>query len=276
MISLSTKLKIKCASFISNFLVIFLGDKNRIITRNSINYCINLREGIDLGIFLGIKNENSISNIKKITNINEKKTIIDIGANIGSVSLPLAKMFKNSKIIHISSDGVFNGSKGNYLETDKPSSMDIYGISKIIGEIKNKNVMNIRCSIIGFEKKTNNSILSWFLKKNSRQINGYNDQIWNGITTHALSKICIGIIKAKLFRKGTFHIFSKNKVTKYKLLCILNEILNNNSKKIKPIISGKPNNTSLATIHSEYILKIWKSSGYKSIPTIKYLIKELI
>ena len=101
MISLSTKLKIKCASFISNFLIIFLGDKNRIITRNSINYCINLREGIDLGIFLGIKNEESISNIKKITNINEKKTIIDIGANIGSVSLPLAKMFKNSTIISI-------------------------------------------------------------------------------------------------------------------------------------------------------------------------------
>ena len=219
---------------------------------------------------------NCIGLIKPKISINSSKSNIEC-FNINSMlPLYLSNNFKNSKIIHISSDGVFNGSKGNYLETDKPSSMDIYGISKIIGEIKNKNIMNIRCSIIGFEKKTNNSILSWFLKKNSRQINGYNDQIWNGITTHALSKICIGIIKAKLFRKGTFHIFSKNKVTKYKLLCILNEILNNNSKKIKPIISGKPNNTSLATIHSEYILKIWKSSGYKSIPTIKYLIKELI
>ena len=73
MISLSTKFKIKCASFISNFLVIFLGDKNRIIKRNSINYCINLREGIDLGIFLGIKNENSISNITKLQILMKKK-----------------------------------------------------------------------------------------------------------------------------------------------------------------------------------------------------------
>ena len=72
MISLSTKFKVKCAAFISNFLVAFLGDKNRIIKRNNINYNVNLREGIDLGIFLGIKNEEFISNINKITNINEK------------------------------------------------------------------------------------------------------------------------------------------------------------------------------------------------------------
>ena len=75
MISLSTKFKVKCAAFISNFLVAFLGDKNRIIKRSNINYNVNLREGIDLGIFLGIKNEESISNINKITNINEKKII---------------------------------------------------------------------------------------------------------------------------------------------------------------------------------------------------------
>ncbi len=219
---------------------------------------------------------NCIGLIKPKISINSTKSNIEC-FNINSMfPFYLSNNFKNSKIIHISSDGVFNGLKGNYLETDKPSSTDIYGISKIIGEIKNKNVMNIRCSIIGLEKKTNNSILSWFLKKNPRQISGYNDQIWNGITTHALSKICIGIIKAKLFRSGLFHIFSKNKVTKYKLLLILNEILNNNSKKVKLVNSGNPINTSLATIHNKYILRIWKSSGYKSIPTIKYLIKELI
>ena len=101
MISLSTKLKIKCASLISYLLVFFLGDKSKIIKRGNINYCINLREGIDLGIFLGFNNEASILNIDKIMNINKKKTIIDIGANIGSVSLPLAKTFKNSTIISI-------------------------------------------------------------------------------------------------------------------------------------------------------------------------------
>ena len=73
MISLSTKLKIKCASLISNLLVLFLGNKSKIIKRSNINYCINLREGIDLGIFLGINNEASILNVNKIMNINKKK-----------------------------------------------------------------------------------------------------------------------------------------------------------------------------------------------------------
>ena len=72
MFSISTKFKIKCASLISDFLIIFLGDKNRIIKRNNIYYYINLREGIDLGIFLGIKNELSIANINKIINTEEK------------------------------------------------------------------------------------------------------------------------------------------------------------------------------------------------------------
>ena len=101
MFPLSTKFKIKCASLISDFFIFFLGHKNRTIKRNNINYYINLREGIDLGIFLGIKNEVSIANINKIINTEGKKIIIDIGANIGSVSLPLANMFKNSKIISI-------------------------------------------------------------------------------------------------------------------------------------------------------------------------------
>ena len=73
MIFLSTKLKIKCASIISKFLFFFLGNEDRIIKRDNINYYINLREGIDLGVFLGVKNEVSISNISKITNINKKK-----------------------------------------------------------------------------------------------------------------------------------------------------------------------------------------------------------
>ena len=101
MISLSTKFKIRFASLVSSFLIIFLGTKERLIKRNKINYKISLEEGIDLGIFLGLKNEASILKIKKIINTQDKKIIIDIGANIGSVTLPLANIFKNSKIVSI-------------------------------------------------------------------------------------------------------------------------------------------------------------------------------
>ena len=101
MIKLLTSQKIIIASILSKFLIFFLGKKKRKIIRNKINYLIDLNEGIDLGIFLNIKNEKKIYNIKKILK-NEKNTcLIDIGANIGSVTLPLAKLFDRSSIISI-------------------------------------------------------------------------------------------------------------------------------------------------------------------------------
>lgn len=101
MIFLSTKFKIKCASFLSKILIFFLGKNNRIVLRNNIKYEIDLNEGIDLGIFLNIKNEESILNIKRVINQKKRGIILDIGSNVGSVTLPLAKLFNNSKIISI-------------------------------------------------------------------------------------------------------------------------------------------------------------------------------
>jgi dTDP-4-dehydrorhamnose reductase len=187
----------------------------------------------------------------------------------------LANNFKKTKIINFSSDGVFDGNKGNYLETDKSSCTDLYGISKNLGEVKKKNVMNIRCSIIGFEKNSSHSLLNWFLKINDNQIYGYKDQYWNGITAHALSKICFNIIKLSRFQKGLFHIFSKKKISKYKLLCIFKKF---SKKKIRitPVNSRNPIDMTLSTIHQNYILNLWKSSGYKSIPVAELLVGDLI
>lgn len=212
------------------------------------------------------------SKISKNTQEN-KKQFFKINS---SFPIYLSKKFKNSKIIHISTDGIFNGAKGNYIEIDKPTANDIYGLSKRKGEISKKNVMNIRCSIIGLERGTNYSILSWFIKNKSKKLNGYNDQFWNGITTHALSKICIGIIEKNLFKNGLYHIFSKKKVSKYKLLCIFNKFLISKKKIILSVNSCNPIDMTLSTMNKKYILNIWKSSGYKSNPTIENLIKELI
>ena len=186
----------------------------------------------------------------------------------------LANNFKKTKIINFSSDGVFDGNKGSYIETDKSSCTDLYGISKNLGEVKKKNVMNIRCSIIGFEKNSSYSLLNWFLKINDNQIYGYKNQYWNGITAHALSKICLNIIKSNKFKKGLFHIFSKKKISKYKLLCIFKKFFN---KKIliKPVNAENSVDMTLSTVHKNYILNLWKLSGYNSIPSIDLLISEL-
>ena len=101
MLNLSTKSKFIVGSLISKILIFFLGSKKRLIERKNIKYEIDLKEGIDLGIFLGIKNEKNLFKIKNYIDPKKKNTIVDIGANIGSVSLPLAKLFRSSTIISI-------------------------------------------------------------------------------------------------------------------------------------------------------------------------------
>ena len=97
---MKTKNKIFIAKVISKLLRIFIKKPIK-VKRNSINWFLDLNEGIDLSIFLFGSSESNVFKLKKILNKDDKLTFIDIGANIGSVSLPLAKEFKNSKIFSI-------------------------------------------------------------------------------------------------------------------------------------------------------------------------------
>ena len=97
---MKTKYKIQIAKIISFFLKFFY-KKNQIHIKNKIKWCLDLNEGIDLSIFLFGTSEKKIDNLKKLLKSNKKLTMIDIGANIGSISLPLAKIFNKSKIFAI-------------------------------------------------------------------------------------------------------------------------------------------------------------------------------
>ena len=101
MFKLLTSQKIFISSLISKFLIFFVGNKKKKISRNKINYEIDLNEGIDLSVLLNIKNERKIFNLSKRLNKNDYLNFIDIGSNIGSVTLPLAKYFYNSNIFSI-------------------------------------------------------------------------------------------------------------------------------------------------------------------------------
>tara|TARA_B100000989_G_C19419292_1_gene417894 strand:- start:38 stop:871 length:834 start_codon:yes stop_codon:yes gene_type:complete len=101
MFGLSTSTKIYLATILSKLLIYLFRRKNFIISRNGIKYNIDLEEGIDLGIFLSIKNEKNLFKVKKYIDLDEKSLVVDIGANVGSVSLPLAKNFNNAQIYSI-------------------------------------------------------------------------------------------------------------------------------------------------------------------------------
>ncbi|UTC76294.1 sugar nucleotide-binding protein [Treponema sp. OMZ 792] len=93
------------------------------------------------------------------------------------------------KIIHITTDCVYSGQKGKYVETDPHDALDIYGKSKSLGEICSE-AMVLRTSIIGEEIHSYASLISWTKSQKGKSVDGYKTHHWNGLTTLEYAKCC--------------------------------------------------------------------------------------
>lgn len=138
---------------------------------------------------------------------------------------------KNSsiKIIHLSTDCVFNGSSGNYTEVDIPTEVNAYGRSKAFGEINNDKDVTFRMSIIGPEiKQSGTGLFHWVTTNLNQEIPGWDNAWWNGLTTLELAK-CLNkyILDPKI--TGIYHLVNNNyRINKFDLLCKINSIFNLN------------------------------------------------
>lgn len=129
-----------------------------------------------------------------------------------------------TRLIHICTDCVFSGLRGKYIETDVCDADDIYGMSK--SKIP-ENAMVLRTSIIGEENKDNhNGLLQWVLSNKNKQIDGYINCIWNGVTCLQLVKTIDYIITTGKYKPGLFHIYTEDSITKYDLCVMISEIYN--------------------------------------------------
>src|SRR5438552_14261716 len=93
------------------------------------------------------------------------------------------------RLICISTDCVFDGRKGNYKEKDNPNARDLYGRSKILGEVTGKNCLTLRTSIIGRELNTSHSLVEWFLSHRGGKVKGYVKAIYSGFPTIVFADI---------------------------------------------------------------------------------------
>jgi dTDP-4-dehydrorhamnose reductase len=134
---------------------------------------------------------------------------------------------KHKKIIHISSDCVFSGKLSmdkKYNTNDIRDAQDSYGKSKADGELI--NAMILRTSIIG-PSKDNSGLFEWFKNTTENPVNGFCNHWWSGITTLELAKIINDIIRNDKYKHGIYQI-SSEPISKYALLCIINNIFNLN------------------------------------------------
>lgn len=132
------------------------------------------------------------------------------------------------KMIHITTDCVFSGKIGNYDENSEHDETNDYGTSKSLGELCRATI--IRTSIIGEEKNNKRSLLEWVKLNTNKEINGYVNHYWNGVTCLQLSQIIEKMIIEKDFWIGVKHIFSPRIISKYDLIKMINDIYNLNIK----------------------------------------------
>jgi dTDP-4-dehydrorhamnose reductase len=129
----------------------------------------------------------------------------------------------NSRLIHISTDCVFSGSKGNYVEDDLADAEDIYGRTKLQGEVSGPGCITIRTSMIGRELHSTNGLIEWFLSQQGKSVPGYTRAIFSGLTTMALSRLLARVIQDHQDLTGIWHVASEP-ISKFDLLHLVREI----------------------------------------------------
>lgn len=125
----------------------------------------------------------------------------------------------DARLVHISTDCVFSGSKGNYTETDFPDAHDLYGRSKLLGEVDYPHAITLRTSIIGHELSGQRSLLEWFLSQ-EKTTKGFTRAIFSGLPTVELAHVVHDVILQRPDLRGLFHVATAP-INKYDLLHLI-------------------------------------------------------
>jgi dTDP-4-dehydrorhamnose reductase len=174
---------------------------------------------------------------------------------INSLLVERLSQFVNQKvkILHISTDGVFSGDRAPYTEERLPDAKDLYGKSKAQGEIQSQNLISFRCSIIGPESATKRNFFEWAISQpKGAELNGFNNQLWNGITTLQLANFIEQLVLSERFSElrsinHLFHLSNSALISpdsgqifsKFDLLSLINQLFELEYK-IRSIRSEKP------------------------------------
>lgn len=134
----------------------------------------------------------------------------------------LCKMAK-TRLIHLSTDCIFSGKKGNYKENDLSDADDIYGRTKYLGEVHDPHCLTLRTSIIGYELSRKKSLLEWFLSQTDT-VKGFTKAIYTGFTTLEMSRIIEKLLIEHPEASGIYHV-SSEPINKYNLLLLCREKL---------------------------------------------------
>lgn len=126
-----------------------------------------------------------------------------------------------ARLIHVSTDCVFSGRQGAYKETDFPDADDLYGRSKLLGEVDYDNAITLRTSIIGHELNSRNGLIGWFLSQEGHAA-GFTRAIFSGFPTVEIARIIEQRVLPNPSLHGLYHVASEP-ISKHDLLRLVAE-----------------------------------------------------
>ena len=187
--------------------------------------CGDLEESVPLKQLFGVAKPdvvvNCLSIAKKHLRDEEFRTVI---SRLAVLPQRIAHECRiaGARLIHFSSDGVFSGSRGNYSEDDTPDASDVYGVAKLLGEVRDAGAISIRTSMIGHELGTTNGLLEWFLAQQNTAT-CFRRAIFSGLPSTELAKIVRDVVIPMESLRGVYHVAAEP-ISKYDLLCLVAKV----------------------------------------------------
>ncbi|WP_306534127.1 SDR family oxidoreductase [Geobacter sp.] len=161
---------------------------------------------------------NCIGLIKQLPLSSDPLSAITVNAQLPH-RISLISRTAGARMIHISTDCVFNGVRGNYTESDPSCAEDLYGQTKYLGEVTYPHCVTLRTSIIGHELKGGYGLVDWFLAQEG-SVRGFTKAIYSGFPTIELARVISDYILPNQELSGLYHV-SSNPISKYELLRII-------------------------------------------------------
>jgi dTDP-4-dehydrorhamnose reductase len=127
-----------------------------------------------------------------------------------------------ARLIHLSTDCVFSGRTGNYRETDVPDAEDLYGRTKLLGEVAEAHCLTIRTSMIGPELSRKTGLLEWFLAQRGQNVKGFTKAIFSGFPTVELARIVEMVLVDFPMIHGLYHVAAQP-ISKHDLLSLIRD-----------------------------------------------------
>jgi dTDP-4-dehydrorhamnose reductase len=163
---------------------------------------------------------NCVGIIKQLPGANDHLSSLAINSSLPHRIAKYSSMV-GARLIHFSTDCVFSGKDGNYTEGDFADAYDVYGRTKLLGEVEYKNTITLRTSIIGHELTSSNSLIDWFLRQ-SGEVKGFRRAIFSGLPTIEIVRIVRDYVLPNPDLNGIYHL-SVDSINKYDLLSLVSE-----------------------------------------------------